>query len=140
MRISDWSSDVCSSDLLVAAIHAAGLEAAWAKQSYTRQREAAEAVEGAKKPETRARRIKAAIANLRGSGCSMPQPLARRAPSPPEFPVRPAFITLPLLALVLPAAAPAQSADPPGIVAIGAGLPAQPGHPHHGPVPNQPPP
>src|SRR3546814_6135679 len=45
---------------LVAAIHAAGLEAAWAKQSYTRQREAAEAVEGAKKPETRARRIKAA--------------------------------------------------------------------------------
>src|SRR3546814_9792549 len=33
---------------------------------------------------------------------SMPQQLARRAPSPPEFRVRPVFITLPLLALVLP--------------------------------------
>src|SRR3546814_1117160 len=39
---------------------------------------------------------------------SMPQQLARRAPSPPEFRVRPVFITLPLLALVLPAAAHAQ--------------------------------
>src|SRR3546814_18954521 len=43
---------------LVAAIHAAGLEAAWAKQSYTRQREADAAVEGANKPETRARQTK----------------------------------------------------------------------------------
>src|SRR3546814_20835499 len=103
MRISDWSSDVCSSDLLVAAIHAAGLEAAWAKQSYTRHREAAEAVEGAKMPATRERRIKAAIANLRGSAGSLPQQLHRRAPSPPAFRVLPDFLTLTPVVLVLAA-------------------------------------
>ncbi|RIA35398.1 uncharacterized protein DUF1905 [Hephaestia caeni] len=50
---------------LITAIHAARLEAAWEKLSYTHQREAAEAVEGAKKPETRARRIAATITKLR---------------------------------------------------------------------------
>src|SRR3546814_14021844 len=60
---------------LVAAIHAAGLEAACAKQSYTRQREAAEAVEGAKQPETRPRRTKAAIASFPGKSSPIPHQL-----------------------------------------------------------------
>src|SRR3546814_7934851 len=64
----------------------------------------------------------------------MPQQLARRAPSPPEFRMRPVFTTLPLLALVLPAAAHAQSADTPGIVVIGEGLPLPPGTPAYGSV------
>ncbi|MCM8731727.1 YdeI/OmpD-associated family protein [Hephaestia sp. GCM10023244] len=51
---------------LAVAIHAAGLDAAWARLSYTSQREAAEAVEGAKKSETRERRIVATIEKLRG--------------------------------------------------------------------------
>ena len=38
----------------------------WSELSFTHQREHAEAVEGAKKPETRARRIANAVAMLRG--------------------------------------------------------------------------
>jgi hypothetical protein len=38
----------------------------WAKLSYTHQREHVEAIEGAKKPETRQRRIEAAVAHVAG--------------------------------------------------------------------------
>jgi hypothetical protein len=38
----------------------------WRELSYTHQREHAEAVEGAKKPETRARRIQASVAAIAG--------------------------------------------------------------------------
>ncbi|HVI98789.1 MAG TPA: YdeI/OmpD-associated family protein [Sphingomonas sp.] len=51
---------------LAAALREARLEAAWDALSYTNQREAAEAVESAKKPETRTRRIAATIEKLRG--------------------------------------------------------------------------
>ena len=51
-------------DDLVAAITAAGAHSAWDKLSYTSQRELAEGVSSAKKPETRERRIAAAIARL----------------------------------------------------------------------------
>lgn len=47
------------------ALQAARLEEAFAKLSYTHQREHAEAVAGAKKPETRARRIAKALEQLR---------------------------------------------------------------------------
>lgn len=50
---------------LVAAVRAAGLDSAWAGLSYTAQREQADGVEGARRPETRARRIAACIAALR---------------------------------------------------------------------------
>jgi hypothetical protein len=49
---------------LLEAIREAGLEQAWTRLSYTAQREAAEAVEGAKKPETRTRRIAACVDRL----------------------------------------------------------------------------
>ena len=49
---------------LVRALKAAGALAAWKALSYTHQREHAEAIEGAKKPETRERRIEAAVAML----------------------------------------------------------------------------
>jgi hypothetical protein len=39
-------------------------QAAWDKASYTHRKEYAQAIEGAKKPETRARRIEKAIAEL----------------------------------------------------------------------------
>jgi hypothetical protein len=39
----------------------------WQKLSYTHQREHAEAIEGAAKPETRARRIDAAVAKLKAT-------------------------------------------------------------------------
>jgi hypothetical protein len=50
---------------LAEAIRAAGLEESWDKLSYTNQREQAEAVAGAKRPETRVRRITATIELLR---------------------------------------------------------------------------
>jgi hypothetical protein len=53
-------------DDLAQAIRSAGLEAAWDTLSYTYQREQAEAVAGAKRPETRQRRIAATIEMLRG--------------------------------------------------------------------------
>ncbi|MFC4847395.1 TonB-dependent receptor plug domain-containing protein [Hephaestia sp. GCM10023244] len=46
----------------------------------------------------------------------------------------PVLVTLPLLALILPAAAQAQSTDAPGIVVIGEGLPLPPGTPAYGSV------
>jgi hypothetical protein len=49
---------------LAAAIATAGLGEAWSALSYTAQREHAEAVEGAKRPETRARRIARCIIGL----------------------------------------------------------------------------
>ncbi|TDV54925.1 YdeI/OmpD-associated family protein [Actinophytocola oryzae] len=51
-------------DDLAAAIDEAGLRPSWDRLSYTHQRESAEAVESAKKPETRARRIQGVIARL----------------------------------------------------------------------------
>lgn len=49
---------------LAAALAAAGLGKAFDELSYTRRREYATAVAGAKRPETRARRIAAALADL----------------------------------------------------------------------------
>jgi len=46
------------------AIAAAGLEAAWRQLSHTQQREHAAAIEAAKKPDTRTRRIAACVARL----------------------------------------------------------------------------
>lgn len=46
---------------LAAALRAAGLTAAWKTLSYTHQREHAEAIEGAKKAETRERRIEKCV-------------------------------------------------------------------------------
>ena len=49
-------------DDLRAALEAAGAWAAWQRLRYTRRREDVEAVEGASKPETRARRIATCVA------------------------------------------------------------------------------
>jgi hypothetical protein len=46
------------------ALQAAGAAAAWRALSYTHQREHVEAIEGARKPETRARRIERAVAMI----------------------------------------------------------------------------
>ena len=51
---------------LATAIDVAGCRAAWDRLSYSHRREHVEAVEGAKKPETRARRIGVVIAKLGG--------------------------------------------------------------------------
>ncbi len=53
-------------DDLAAAIAAAGLTAAWERQSYTNRKEFVRGVEEAKKPETRARRIDKVVAALGG--------------------------------------------------------------------------
>jgi uncharacterized protein YdeI (YjbR/CyaY-like superfamily) len=50
---------------LVKALKAASLWERWQEQSYTHQREHAEAIEDAKKPETRARRIERALQMIR---------------------------------------------------------------------------
>lgn len=52
-------------DDLRAALATAGLSERWAKLSYTHQREHVEAIEGAKQPATRARRIERCVAMLR---------------------------------------------------------------------------
>jgi hypothetical protein len=49
---------------LADAIDAAGVRDHWDRLSYTHQRENVEAVEGAKKPETRQRRVQGVIARL----------------------------------------------------------------------------
>ena len=51
---------------LAAAIKKAGLSAAWDKLSYTHRKEHVRAVEEAKRPETRIKRIEKAIAMLAG--------------------------------------------------------------------------
>lgn len=51
---------------LVAALKAAGALGAWKKLSFTHQREHVEAIEEAKKPETRARRIARAVEAVGG--------------------------------------------------------------------------
>ena len=53
-------------DDLAAAVRAAGLTAAWERQSYTNRKEFVRGVEDAKKPETRARRIEKVVATLAG--------------------------------------------------------------------------
>ena len=55
-------------DDLRAALEAAGLWERWQKLSFTHQREHVEAVEGAKKLETRGRRIAKCVAMLTGAG------------------------------------------------------------------------
>ena len=52
---------------LAAAVDEAGVRERWDRLSYTHQREHVEAVEGAKKPETRRRRIEGLIDRLNGS-------------------------------------------------------------------------
>jgi hypothetical protein len=49
-------------DALAEALDAAGVRAGWDRLSYTAQREQAEAITGAKRPETREKRIAAAVA------------------------------------------------------------------------------
>lgn len=51
---------------LMAAIKAAGLTATWDALAFTHRKEHVRAVEEAKKPETRARRIEKAVEKLRG--------------------------------------------------------------------------
>jgi len=46
---------------------------AWTASSYTHQREHVEAIEGAKKPETRERRIAAAVAMVTGKAAASPR-------------------------------------------------------------------
>lgn len=57
--------EVTVPDDMRAAMHHAGVEAGFERLSYTHRKEHVEAVEGAKRPETRARRIDKVIANLR---------------------------------------------------------------------------
>jgi hypothetical protein len=52
---------------LAAALDAGGARERWDRLSYSHQREHAEAVDGAKKPETRKRRIQAVVDHLIGS-------------------------------------------------------------------------
>jgi hypothetical protein len=63
-------------DLLRALKAVPGALAAWKASSYTHQREHVEAIEGAKKPETRQRRIGAAVAMVAAKAAGKP---ARRA-------------------------------------------------------------
>lgn len=53
-------------DDLAAALEAAGLTAAWDRQSYTSRKEFVRGVVDAKKPETRARRIEKVVGTLGG--------------------------------------------------------------------------
>jgi bacteriocin resistance YdeI/OmpD-like protein/uncharacterized protein DUF1905 len=62
---------------LLRALRAAGALAAWKALSYTHQREHAEAIEGAKRPETRTRRIEAAVAMVAAK-----KPAAAKRPAP----------------------------------------------------------
>ena len=59
-RVADLPADVDQ------AIDAQGLRTAWDARAYTWQRERAEAIEGAKQPETRSRRVAALLAALAG--------------------------------------------------------------------------
>ena len=56
--------DVAPPADLADALDAAGKREGWAALSYTQRREDAEAVEGAKKPDTRTRRIAAIVARI----------------------------------------------------------------------------
>ena len=56
--------EVTAPDDLAAAITAAGAQTGWDRLSYSHQREWVEAIEQAKRPETRAKRIAAGIAKL----------------------------------------------------------------------------
>ena len=60
----DSPRDVEPPDDLARALAAAGLTDAFARLSFTRRREIAEGVASAKKPETRQRRIEAAVRDL----------------------------------------------------------------------------
>ncbi len=55
-------------DLAAALAKSAPLRAAWKKLSFTHQREHVEALEGAKKPETRARRLTKLLETLQKNG------------------------------------------------------------------------
>jgi hypothetical protein len=57
-------------DLLRALKAAPGALDAWQASSYTHQREHVEAIEGAKKPETRERRVAAAVAMVAAKGAA----------------------------------------------------------------------
>lgn len=58
--------DVGVPDDLAAALDAAGARAAWDKLAFTHKREHVEAIEQAKRPETRAKRIAAAVERVGG--------------------------------------------------------------------------
>jgi uncharacterized protein YdeI (YjbR/CyaY-like superfamily) len=69
MERDDEPRTVTAPDDLAAAVAAAGDDAkrAWERLSYTHKKEHVRAIEEAKRPETRARRIEKAIAMLRDS-------------------------------------------------------------------------
>lgn len=62
--LDDEKREVTPPDDLVKALRKAKAWKAWEALSFTHQREHAEAVEGAKKPETRARRIEKSVAMI----------------------------------------------------------------------------
>lgn len=64
VRRDDAPRTVAVPDELQAALEEAGLTSAFAALSYTARREAAEAVNGAKRPETRFRRIQGIVSGL----------------------------------------------------------------------------
>jgi hypothetical protein len=63
-----------TADLLRALKAVPGALDAWKASSYTHQREHVEAIEGAKKPETRARRVAAAVAMVAAKAAARPAP------------------------------------------------------------------
>ena len=66
LTLDTASREVEVPDDLAAALADAGVREAWDKLSFTARREDAEGVEGAKRPETRAKRIAAAVERMKG--------------------------------------------------------------------------
>ncbi|MEX0666726.1 MAG: YdeI/OmpD-associated family protein [Acidimicrobiia bacterium] len=66
LELDDAPREVEVPEDLVTALTAAGVADAFARLSFTRRREVAEGVAGAKKPETRQRRIEAVVEELAG--------------------------------------------------------------------------
>ena len=79
MTLDTAPRTVAVPDDLAAAIMAAGVQAKWDQLSYSHQREWVEAVAEAKRPETRARRIAAAV----GAAVKSLSPAPTR-PDPPR--------------------------------------------------------
>jgi len=65
-------------DLVRALKAISGALDAWKASSYTHQREHVEAIEGAKKPETRERRIAAAVAMVKGKAATSARGLTKK--------------------------------------------------------------
>lgn len=72
VRLDTAPRTVTVPDDLAAALQAAGVRQAWDRLSYTHQREHVEAVEQARRPDTRSRRIVRAVDMVRGPGGAAP--------------------------------------------------------------------